>query len=694
MDDSVTLKFGRFELQARQRRLLQDGDPVPVGTRAFDVLVTLAERRDRVVTKAELLDLVWPGLVVEENNLQVQISTLRKLLGPQAIATIPGRGYQFTAALSDDDEAASPFKRRLAAILAADVAGYSRLMAADESATVVALDAARAVFREEIESRHGRVIDMAGDSVLAVFETATGAVAAALAVQQELDALTRRTPEDQRMRFRIGVHLGDVIQKSDGTIYGDGVNVAARLEQLAAAGGISVSDAVHGAVQGKVTAQFVDQGEQRVKNIDHPVRAFAVSFPGSIAAPPSGASGVIDLSLPHKPSIAVLPFAAMSGDLEQKFFADGVVEDIITALSRVRALFVIARNSSFAYEGKAVDVRQVGRELGVRYVLEGSVRRAADRVRITAQLIDATGGGHLWSEKYDRDLTDLFVLQDEITHDIVGVVAPQVLVAEMQRARRKDPQRLDAWEAAVRAQWHLAQLTREDNAEALRLAMKSAEQDPGDTAGLDIAAFAHIYDAVYGWSGSAGASFMAANQVARAAVSLDARDEVAQTALGATELFLGQHDSAMAHLHTAVALNPNFSWAHGNLGLGLALAGNGEEAVASLKEALRLSPIDRFTFLWINLLGFAMFLLGRDAEALDLAERSLRERPSYPGPYRIRAACLSRLGRMAEARTSIEQYLRLAPNASLRNLRAQAPLMRDADYERFAQALRQAGLPE
>jgi len=610
MDDSVTLKFGRFELQARQRRLLQDGDPVPVGTRAFDVLVTLAERRDRVVTKAELLDLVWPGLVVEENNLQVQISTLRKLLGPQAIATIPGRGYQFTAALSDDDEAASPFKRRLAAILAADVAGYSRLMAADESATVVALDAARAVFREEIESRHGRVIDMAGDSVLAVFETATGAVAAALAVQQELDALTRRTPEDQRMRFRIGVHLGDVIQKSDGTIYGDGVNVAARLEQLAAAGGISVSDAVHGAVQGKVTAQFVDQGEQRVKNIDHPVRAFAVSFPGSIAAPPSGASGVIDLSLPHKPSIAVLPFAAMSGDLEQKFFADGVVEDIITALSRVRALFVIARNSSFAYEGKAVDVRQVGRELGVRYVLEGSVRRAADRVRITAQVIDATGGGHLWSEKYDRDLTDLFVLQDEITHDIVGVVAPQVLVAEMQRARRKDPQRLDAWEAAVRAQWHLAQLTREDNAEALRLAMKSAEQDPGDTAGLDIAAFAHIYDAVYGWSGSAGASFMAANQVARAAVSLDARDEVAQTALGATELFLGQHDSAMAHLHTAVALNPNFSWAHGNLGLGLTLAGNGEEAVASLKEALRLSPIDRFTFLWINLLGFAMFPAG------------------------------------------------------------------------------------
>ncbi len=390
----------------------------------------------------------------------------------------------------------------------------------------------------------------------------------------------------------------------------------------------------------------------------------------------------------------MLPFANMSGDPEQKFFADGVVEELITALSRVRALFVIARNSSFAYEGKAVDIRTVGRELGVRYVLEGSVRRAANRVRITAQLIDAVGGTHLWSEKYDRDLTDLFAVQDEITRDIVGVVAPQVVDAEIQRARREDPQRLDAWEAAVRAQWHLAQLNQQDNAEALRLAMRSAELDPRDTVGLTIAAFAHIYDAIFGWSASAGQSFMAANEGARKAVTLDARDEVSQTALGSTELFLGQHDSAMAHLRAALALNPNFSWAHGNLGFGLALAGKADEGLTSLREALRLSPIDKFSFLWIYLLGLASFLLGRDDEALNLAERSLRERPGFPANHRLRAACLVQLGRIDEARGSIDEWMRLAPNATLSTLRARLPLQRDADYERYANALRRAGMPE
>ena len=694
MDASSALKFGRFELQARRGRLLQDGKPVTLGARAFDLLLALAERRDRVVTKAELLDLVWPGLVVEENNLAVQIGTLRRLLGSEVIATVSGRGYRFNATVVGDNEAGSSLKQRLAAIMAADVAGYSRLMAANERATVVALYAARGVFKEQIESAHGRVIDMAGDSVLAVFETAAGAVLTALAVQEELAALTRSTPEEQRMRFRIGVHLGDVIEKDDGTIYGDGVNIAARLQELASPGAVAVSDAVRGAVQNQVVAQFVDRGEQHVKNIAHAVRVFEVFAQGNGATRPSGASGVIDLSLPKKPSIAVLPFANMSGDPEQKFFADGVVEDLITALSRVRALFVIARNSSFAYEGKAIDIRTVGRELGVRYVLEGSVRRAASRVRITAQLIDAIGGMHLWSEKYDRELTDLFALQDEITRDIVGVVAPQMLDAEMQRARRKDPQSLDAWETAVRAQWHLAQLTREDNAEALRLAMKSAEQDPGDTAGLNVAAFAHIYDAVFGWSGSAGQSLAAANEVARRAVSLDARDEVSQAALGSTEVFLGQHDGALARLRAAVTLNPSFTWTHGDLGMALIFSGQAEEAGDSLKEALRLSPIDRFTFVWIYFLGFAAFLLGRNEEALDLAERSLRERPSFPGAYRLRAACLGQMGRISEARQSIDQFLRLAPNATLRLLRAQVPFRREADFERYANALRVAGLPE
>jgi TolB-like protein/Flp pilus assembly protein TadD len=496
------------------------------------------------------------------------------------------------------------------------------------------------------------------------------------------------------MLFRIGVHLGDVFEKDDGSIYGDGVNIAARLQGLAEAGGLSVSDAVRGAARGKVAAPFVDQGEQRVKNIAEPVHAFAVS-PQPAGEPQSGGvAGVIELSLPHKPSIAVLPFASISPDAQHKFFADGVVEDIITALSRVRALFVIARNSSFAYEGRSVDVKQIGRELGVRYVLEGSVRRVENRVRITAQLIDAGDGVHLWAEKYDRNLTDLFALQDEITREIVGVVAPQLLDAEMQRARRKDVQSLDAWEAAVRAQWHLSRLTRHDNAEALRLAMQSAERDPGHTSGLNIAAFAHLYDAIYSWSASAGQSFVAANGLARKAVTLDSRDEVAQTALGATELFLGRQDSAMLWLRGAVALNPSFAWAHGNLGLGLIFSGQAEEALPSLKEALRLSPVDRFNFLWLYLLAFGSFLLDRNDQALDLVDRALAENPDLPGAYRLRAACLARFGRIDEARSSIAEFLRLAPNATLGHLRAQLPLRKDADYERYAEALRQAGLPE
>ena len=336
----------------------------------------------------------------------------------------------------------SELKKRLAAILAADVTGYSRLMAADDRATVAALDAGRAIFRAHIDANHGRVIDMAGDSVLAVFDTAIGAVSAALAVQRELATLVADTPEDRQMRFRIGVHLGDVIEKGDGTIYGDGVNIAARLEGLAAPGGISVSESIHVAVRGKVTADFVDQGEQTVKNIPHPVRAFSVSVDGGVSAPalpsvPAETQTRPAPSLPDLPSLAVLPFTNMSGDPEQDYFADGMVEDIITALARMGAFFVIARNSTFVYKGKAVDIKQVGRELGVRYVLEGSVRKAGNRVRITGQLIEADTARHVWADRFEGTLEDVFELQDRITESIVSAIQPSMLRAEIERARVK-----------------------------------------------------------------------------------------------------------------------------------------------------------------------------------------------------------------------------------------------------------------
>jgi len=301
-------------------------------------------------------------------------------------------------------------RQRLAAILAADVAGYSRLMAADERGTVAALEAARILFRGQIESNQGRVIDMAGDSVLAVFDTASGAVGAALAIQQSLHGASSDVPEERRMRFRIGVHLGDVIEKADGAVYGDGVNIAARIESLADPGGVAVSDAVRAAVRGKVPAGFDDLGKQTVKNIAQPVRVYRLRPAGPGETKPAPPVGHIDLSLPDKPSIAVLPFANMSADPEQEFFVDGVTEDIITELSRFHSLFVIARNSTFTYKGKAVDVRTVSKELGVRYVLEGSIRRAGDRIRVTTQLVDALTGSHVWAEKYDRDVEDVFAV--------------------------------------------------------------------------------------------------------------------------------------------------------------------------------------------------------------------------------------------------------------------------------------------
>lgn len=340
-------------------------------------------------------------------------------------------------------------KQRLAAILAADAAGYSRLMGTDERETVASLDAARAVFRTEIESRLGRVIDMAGDSVLAVFESATGAVEAALAVQKALASQAGALPAQRRMQFRIGVHLGDVIEKADGTVYGDGVNIAARLQALAEPGGIAVSQAVEGVVRGKVAARFDDRGEHAAKNIANPLRAYFAH--AGDRSPPAPAAAGAPPSLPDRPSIAVLPFTNMSGDAEQEYFADGMAEDIITALSRFHELFVIARNSSFVYKGRAVDIQQVARELGVRYVLEGSVRKAGSRVRITGQLIDAASRTHLWADRFDGPLDDVFDLQDRVTERVVGALQPTLREAEIERARRKHPASLDAYDYLLRA---------------------------------------------------------------------------------------------------------------------------------------------------------------------------------------------------------------------------------------------------
>lgn len=584
-------------------------------------------------------------------------------------------------------------QRKLAAILAADVAGYSRLMADDEEATLSLLGACRGVVCERITEHNGRVFGGAGDSVIAEFASPVQAVRAAVAIQRDLDRRNAEIPVDRRMEFRIGINLGDVMAEGE-NLFGDGVNVAARLQEQAAPAGIVISSGVRDHVDDKLGCPISELGERVLKNIPRPVRIHRVDWQrdgdGDGETRPAGAA----LAVPDKPSIAVLAFQNMSGDPEQEYFSDGITEDIITNLSKHRGLFVIARNSSFVYKGQTVDVKRVGHELGVRYILEGGVRKSGNRVRITAQLIDVVNGSHVWAEKFDRDMADLFAVQDEITHYIVGAVAPELLAAEMERARRKDPQILDAWDYAIRAQWHLARISREDNAEALRLATKSSELNPNTTAGLNIAAFAHIYDAIYNWSPSPGQSFAAAYETASRAVAIDARDEVAQTALGASEIFVARLDDATARLRHAVELNPSFNWAHGNLGLALAFSGQGDDAIGPFNEAIRLSPRDQFNFLWYYLRSFAGFIAARYEDALDSADRSLRENIRVPGAHRLRAACLSQLGRISEAKAALAEFIRLVPNASIGSMKAQLPLKRREDFDRYADALRRLGMPE
>jgi TolB-like protein/Flp pilus assembly protein TadD len=541
----------------------------------------------------------------------------------------------------------------------------------------------------------GRIVKLTGDGVLAEFASAVGALRAAVEFQQAIADVNRGESEPNRIVFRVGIHLGDLIVEGDDR-YGDGVNIAARLEAEAPTGGILISRAIHDAVAGKLKLTLQDQGDLVLKNIERPVQAFRVEWKATdwpradYPAPPSSAGPYP--SLPEKPSIAVLAFNNMSGDPDQEYFSDGITEDIITGLSQNHGIFVIARNASYTYKGQSVDVRRIGRELGVRYVLEGSVRRAGERVRITGQLIEAARRAHIWAGRYDRELTDIFAVQDEITRSIVATVAPEMLEAEMRRVRRKEPQSLGAWECAMRAQWHLERFTREDLVEAHRLAAQATVLDPGASLGFNIDAFTHIHEATYGWSTSALQSVLAAYQAATKAVALDSRDAASQSALGCCEVLMRRTDDAIARLKIAIDLNPNLTWAHANLGLALASSGRGDEAVAPLSEALRLSPRAQNNFMYHHLMGFALFVAGRYEEGLASADTSLRENSGLPGAYRVRAACLSELGRLDEAKAAFAEFLRLAPDATVTSIKAQVPLKRPEDLKRYIDALKQAGL--
>ncbi len=581
-------------------------------------------------------------------------------------------------------------KKRLVAILAADAAGYSRLMSADEGATVAALDAARAVFRTHIESTQGRVIDMAGDSVLAVFELATAAVTAALAIQQELNGGHGDVPADRRMHFRIGVHLGEIIEKADGTIYGDGVNIAARLESLSEPGGTTVSDSVRNAVKGKVSAGFDDQGEQRVKNIADPVRAFRIQKEGSAESKPAAADP--GPALTDKPSIAVLPFINMSTDAEQEFFADGITEDITNALSKISGLFVIASHSTSAYKNRSADLRQVGRELGVRYVLDGSVRKAGQRVRITAQLIETDDGHQVWAARFDRDLTDVFVLQDEITSNVVIALQVRLVEGEQARMWHKSTQSLPAWECLIQGLPHFRRFIREDNRRARSLFERSVQIDPQYAAGWVWIAWTHWADARFLWVDTPSAAVDQAAELAGKATALDAQLTDCHSLLGAIHLMRREYDAAIAAGERAVALEPNGTDAAALLAMTLNWSGRPADAAELIQKAMKLSPSQSD---WHRaVLAHAYRLMGRNDEAVTIYREAIAHNPNHVGPHIGLTICYADSERIDEAKAQAKALLKISPGFTLAKYE-NSMTYKDREHSvRSLDALRKAGLPD
>lgn len=586
---------------------------------------------------------------------------------------------------------ATTTRRRLAAILAADASGYSRLMASDESATVAALDCARAVFGEHIGAHQGRVIDMAGDSVLAVFDTAAGAVSAALAVQDEIAARAAAHKEPCEMRFRIGVHLGDVIEKSDGSVYGDGVNTAARLESIAAPGGVCVSEAVECALRHRLAVRFEDLGEQVLKNLPQPVRAFRVAAAAApaarAAAAPAAALGAANEARAIKPAIAVLPFDNMSGEPEQEFFTDGITEDIITELSRFRDLFVISRNSSFKYKGRQVDVAKFARELGVQYVVEGSVRKAGNRVRITVQLIDAETDRHVWAERYDRDLADIFAIQDEVTASIVATLPGRIEAASRDRAARKTTGNLAAYELVLAGKLLHHRSNRADNDSALELLERAIALDPNY-------AHAHAWRACvlgqrwgYNWCDDRKALEPLIVAELETALALDDNDSDVHRILAAINVVYENFEQCLYHQQRALSLNPNDDLVVVQQGEILTWCGQAEEGIAWIRKAMRLNPYHPERF-WSHL-ARACFVAGRFDEALDAAGHITTPDAAL---LAFIAACHARLGNVDAARARIAELRSRAPAFTLADIVATLHYRNAADRERYLEALAIAGL--
>ena len=596
-------------------------------------------------------------------------------------------------------------ERKLTAILAADVVGYSRLMGADEIGTLRSLKAVRRELADPaIAGHHGRVVKTTGDGFLIEFASVVDAVDCAMSIQRSMVTRNSAIPQDKRIVFRIGINVGDIII-DEGDIYGDGVNIAARLEALAEPGGICISKSARDQVRDKLPIAFHDYGEQEVKNIARPVRVFGVTITDISALPdqdtsrPAVSSDATPaqpnpLPLPDKPSIAVLPFQNMSGDPEQEYFADGMVEELTAALSRVRSFFVIARNSTFTYKGRAIDVKQVSRELGVRYVLEGSVRRARDRVRITAQLIDGTTGNHIWSDRYDGSVEDIFDLQDHITESVVGAIHPSILLAEIERAKRKRPESLDAYDYVLRALAHIWAFDPTANAMALNHLNKAIEIEPDYPLALSMAAWCQARQVVYAWTPMLAEAKAEGLRLAKLAGDMNNDDPMVLTMLCAAHSVIGDLDIASALSEKALALDPNSAHAWNRSGWVNTYLIRPEVAIEHFQRALRLSPFDPMNFTCFFGIGSAHFTAERYEEALTWAGKCMLERPDLVWPLRVAAACLGLLGRIPEAREVVRQLRQGYPNMTISTVMATTPFRNTAFRLHYAEGLRRAGLPE
>jgi TolB-like protein/class 3 adenylate cyclase/Tfp pilus assembly protein PilF len=584
-------------------------------------------------------------------------------------------------------------ERKLTTILAADVVGYSRLMENDEAGTFDRLRAHRKeLFEPEIVKHHGRIFKLMGDGLLAEFGSVVDAVECAVALQRGLAERNANVPNEQRIDVRIGINLGEVIVEGDDRL-GEGVNIAARLQQIADPGGICVSAKVSKEVEKKLGFAFEPMGHQKVKNIAEPINVFKVQLEGlPSTASPAGKT----LPLPDKPSIAVLAFDNLSGDPDQEYFADGIVEEIITALSRMRWLFVIARNSSFTYKGRAVDVKQIRRELGVHYILEGSVRKAGNRVRITAQLVDTSSSAHLWADRFDGSLDDIFDLQDQVTSKVVGAIAPKLEQAEIERAKRKPTQNLDAYDYYLRGLAAVHKWTKEANDEALANLNRAIELDPDFASAYGMAARCYSQRKASGWVKDPADELAEAERLARRAAELGKDDAVALCTAGiALDFVVGDVAGAAALIERAIGLNPNLAWAWLFSAWSKISLGEPDAAIERVSRAMRLSPNDPQSSSMQSVMANAHFNAGRYAEALAWAEIVVRDNANYLLPACVAAASAALAGRPADAELALARVRRIDPALRVSNLKKFLdPIRRPEELARWVDGMRLAGLPE